>query len=96
MKWSVSLTRTGKKSLSAQLSYIHTRNPTAARRMAATIALNLQQLSAFPKSGRLGRVKGTRELIIPRTPFIAVYRIKGRRVEVLRILHDRQNWPGEG
>jgi hypothetical protein len=43
--------------------------------------------------GREGRVKGTRELVIGRSPFIAVYRIKGKRIEILRILHGAQQWP---
>ena len=93
MRWNVSLTRQGNNTLSAQLSYIHDEDPVAARRMAAAIALNLQQLAAFPKSGKLGRVKGTRELVINGTPFIAIYRIKGNQVEVLRVLHGRQVWP---
>jgi len=40
-----------------------------------------------------GRVEGTRELVIGRSPFIAVYRIKGKRIEILRILHGAQRWP---
>lgn len=93
MRWNVNLTKNGKKTLSAQLSYIHDQNPNGARRMAMAIALNLQQLAAFPKSGKIGRVAGTRELVIPSTSFVAIYRIKGRRVDVLRILHSRQKWP---
>ncbi len=93
MRWNVSLTKQGNRTLSAQLSYIHDESPTAARKIAAAIALNLQQLSAFPKSGKLGRVNGTRELVITGTPFIAIYRIKGNQVEVLRVLHSRQMWP---
>ena len=93
MRWNVNLTKNGKKTLSAQLSYIHEQNPNGARRVAMAIALNLQQLAAFPKSGKKGRVTGTRELVIPGTPFVAIYRIKGRRVDVLRVLHSRQKWP---
>jgi plasmid stabilization system protein ParE len=32
-------------------------------------------LGAFPEIGRMGRVLGTRELVIPRTPYVAIYRI---------------------
>jgi toxin ParE1/3/4 len=47
--------------------------------------------------GRPGRTKGTRELVISRTPFIAVYRLKGaRRIEIIRLLHASQQWPPEG
>jgi len=43
-----------------------------------------------PKMGRTGRKKDTRELVISRTPFIMVYRIKGQRIELLRLLHGSQ------
>lgn len=38
-------------------------------------------------------VKGTRELVIVRTPFIAAYRIKGKAIQILRVLHGAQQWP---
>ena len=50
-------------------------------------------LTSYPKTGRPGRVKGTRELIIVRTPYIAAYRIKGKTVQILRVLHGAQQWP---
>ena len=54
-------------------------------------------LLQHPKMGRAGRVKGTRELVISRTPFIAVYRLKGtKRIEIIRLLHGSQQWPPEG
>ena len=45
--------------------------------------------------GRAGRVKGTRELVISKTPYIAVYRIIAEAIVVLRILHGAQQWPDE-
>jgi plasmid stabilization system protein ParE len=45
--------------------------------------------------GRPGRVNGTRELIIQRTPYIAAYRIAGKTVRILRELHGAQMWPEE-
>ena len=45
--------------------------------------------------GRRGRIKGTRELVIGRTPFIVVYRIKpgAGRIESMRVLHGSQQRP---
>src|ERR1700736_4107998 len=40
-----------------------------------------------PSRGRAGRVPGTRELIIPRTPFIVPYRLEGKTIQILRIFH---------
>jgi toxin ParE1/3/4 len=52
-----------------------------------------RHLVEYPDLGRVGRLKGTRELVINRTPYIMVYRIKGERVELLRVLHGAQQWP---
>ena len=54
-------------------------------------------LSRHPQAGRPGRVSGTREWVIDGTPFILVYRIVDRvdQVQVLRVLHDAQQWPAE-
>jgi toxin ParE1/3/4 len=38
-------------------------------------------------------VKGTRELVISRTPFIGVYTVKGAHIDVVRFLHSSQQWP---
>jgi addiction module RelE/StbE family toxin len=45
--------------------------------------------------GRSGRIEGTRELVISRTPYIAAYRILGSTVQILRVLHGAQLWPEE-
>jgi plasmid stabilization system protein ParE len=37
--------------------------------------------------GRPGRVPGTRELIIPDTPFIAAYAIEKARIVILAVYH---------
>jgi toxin ParE1/3/4 len=37
--------------------------------------------------GREGRIAGTRELVVRRTPLIVVYRVQVGRVEILRVLH---------
>lgn len=52
-------------------------------------------LSAHPQAGRPGRVSGTRELVIDGIPFILVYRIVDRlgQLQILRVLHDAQQWP---
>ena len=51
------------------------------------------RLAASPAVGRPGRVPGKRELVIPRTPYIVPYRIKGEVVQIITILHSAQRWP---
>jgi toxin ParE1/3/4 len=51
-------------------------------------------LPAHPRAGRLGRVTGTRELVIEGVPFIIIYRQVGSdQLQVIRVLHDAQQWP---
>lgn len=78
----------------AQLDYIADDNATAAIEQGDRIEQQISQLIAHPELGRAGRKRGTRELVISRTPFIVVYRIKGQRIELLRVLHGSQQWPG--
>jgi toxin ParE1/3/4 len=51
------------------------------------------QIVALPFSAREGRVRGTRELVVPRLPYIVVYRVVGDTVTVLRVLHGAMRWP---
>jgi toxin ParE1/3/4 len=51
----------------------------------------IQSLTGWPHLGRAGRVEGTRELMFPPLPYIAVYRVKESSIEVLRIYHGAQD-----
>ena len=73
--------------------YIEADNPRAAVIVDERISTQVEQLTRFPQSGRPGRIAGTRELVISRTPYIAAYRIAGNLVRILRILHGSQQWP---
>ena len=42
---------------------------------------------------RPGRVPGTRELVIPRTPFVVPYRLKSDIIQILRVYHGAHRWP---
>jgi toxin ParE1/3/4 len=70
----------------------HNSNPTA-RRIALSIYEHVNALVELPLRGREGRKSGTRELIFAGLPYLAIYRIRGEVVEILRILHGAQNWP---
>jgi toxin ParE1/3/4 len=83
------------KDRDAQIDYIANENPKAALDQGDRIEQQIDMLADFPEAGRPGRKHGTRELVIGRTPFIVVYRVrpKARRVEILRVLHGAQQWP---
>lgn len=52
-------------------------------------------LPEYPRAGRQGRVKNTRELVIDGLPFIVIYRehVSANCIEILRVLHEAQQWP---
>jgi toxin ParE1/3/4 len=75
------------------IDYIAQDNPTAALSQLDEIEGQTDRLADYPKFGRPGRVKGTRELVVNRTPFIVVYRIQSGAVQILRLLHGAQQWP---
>lgn len=50
-------------------------------------------LPSYPAAGRLGRVEGTRELVLNGLPFVVVYREFPGEVQILRVLNDAQQWP---
>lgn len=55
------------------------------------------RLAEHPELGRPSRLRPrVRVLSIARTPFIVTYRIRprARRIEILRLVHTRQNWQG--
>ncbi len=79
----------------AIFDYIEADSPQAAIAVDARIEAAVDGLAKSPGIGRPGRIEGTRELVIDRTPYIAAYRIAGNAVRVLRVLHGAQQWPEE-
>jgi toxin ParE1/3/4 len=57
------------------------------------ILLAIDLLETQPEMGRPGRVLGTRELVVPDTPFIVPYRVRHGRLELIAVFHGRQKWP---
>lgn len=91
----LSRTATYRADLEKIVDYIASDNPKAALAIWDEIESQIERLVAYPHSGRLGRVEGTRELVVNRTPFIVGYRVIGDAVLVLRVLHGAQQWPDE-
>ncbi len=79
----------------AIFDYIETDSPRAAVSVDDRIKVGVESLAQFPEMGRIGRIVGTRELVISGTPYIAAYRILGDTVRILRVLHGAQQWPDE-
>ena len=86
-------TPTAAHHLLAIQDYIAQDNPAAAYRLAQNIRLKVNRLARHPYSGRPGRVEGTRELVIPKLPYIVVYAVRGDQLAVLAVLHHARKWP---
>ena len=75
-------------------AYIADDDNAAAQRIALRIIDTVEKLlSENADIGRPGRVPGTRELVIAKTPFIVPYRLQGEVLQILRVLHGARRWP---
>lgn len=74
------------------IGFIAEHDPQAARRMAAVIEASVLPASEHPYLFRTGRVPGTRE-IVAHPNYIVVYRITTSVIEVLTVVHARQQYP---
>ena len=77
------------------VEHIAKQNPAVAVQVWDAVEKQVAQLEEFPLLGRAGRVPGTRELVIARTPYIVVYSANGI-VILLRLLHGAERWPPTG
>lgn len=82
--------KTALKNLDEESAYIAMENPLAARAFVQAIQASVEQLANFPAMGREGRVTGTREWLLPDLPYVIPYRIRGGRLQILRIFHTRR------
>ncbi len=76
----------------AAIAHIAADDPSAARRVAATIGRAATLLSERP-IGRPGRVPGTYEKTVTGLPWIIAYALDEQRLVVLRVIHSARNWP---
>ena len=86
-------TRAAIRDLTHMRKYIARENPEAARDTALKIVDATDRNNQFPEVGRIGRVNGTRELVVPGTQYLIVYRMKKKAIHLVRVLHGRQVWP---
>lgn len=77
------------------MDYIGQDNPVAALELDELIEQKAEALPANPTLYRAGRVRGTREAVVTEN-YVMVYRVTDKRVEILRVLHARQQWPAKG
>ncbi len=67
-------------------------SPQGAARLASEIQSRTARLETHPKLYKAGRVRGTRECVVTEN-YLLIYRLQGENVQILRVLHARQQWP---
>ena len=85
--------QTAIENLNDAAEYIARDSSTAASKVVNIINALSQRLADYPSLGRSGRVPGTRELVVPGTPYIIVYRVRSAHIEIIRIFHGARKWP---
>src|SRR5205823_1950139 len=53
----------------------------------------VSHLDDHPALGRVGRIDGTRELVVTHTPYIVAYRIRHGDVHIHAVLRTARQWP---
>lgn len=75
--------------------YLEDGNPSAARRIAQSIFEVVDMLADHPLAGRAGKIAGTREFAVPRSPFIIGYKVDRalNMLTVIAVFDGRRRWP---
>jgi len=82
-----------KRDLRELVAYIAEDSIQAAELIATRILKAAELLAKMPRVGRIGRVPGTCERVVGRTPYILAYQIISGRVRILRVFHGARKWP---
>lgn len=83
---------TARADLLAIVDYISDDNIEAAQRLKNDIEAKAKRLQDSPEIYRLGRVTGTREMVVS-SNYVVVYCVSDQSVTILRVLHAAQQWP---
>jgi toxin ParE1/3/4 len=75
--------------------YVATDDRRATARVVERVQAAVRRLNDAAHHGRPARWPGSRELVVPRTPYIVPYRVAGDHVEILRVFHGARRWPQE-
>ena len=83
------------KNLDEEADYIAQDNPASAQLVVQRIFAAVNCLPDNPALGHVGRIHGTRELVVPDTHYIIPYRVRPRvgQIEILRVFHSSRRLP---
>lgn len=79
--------------LQAAFDYLEGESSGTARKTWRRIVEAVRRIGQLPQSGHPGRIAGTREAAVPRTPYTVVYQVTVQRIEILSIWNTAHLWP---
>ncbi|WP_145585506.1 type II toxin-antitoxin system RelE/ParE family toxin [Yersinia kristensenii] len=79
--------------LQHEYQWLYERNPIAAQNFVNEIHKLTSLLTTQLSMGRVGRVMGTRELVLHNFPYLLPYRVKSGEIQILRIFHTYREPP---
>ena len=77
------------------LDYLEHESPSAAARISVAVVDTLIMLADHPYGGHVGKITGTREFAVPRSPFIIGYELDrlSDTLTVITVFDGRRRWP---
>ncbi|MBS0384102.1 MAG: type II toxin-antitoxin system RelE/ParE family toxin [Proteobacteria bacterium] len=72
------------------ISFLEERSRAGADRIGERILRVIALLEEFPRLAPASRHRGLRQLVVPRTPYIVIYRVEAGQVEIRAVVHARQ------
>lgn len=78
------------KDFDQAIAYLQERSRNAADRLGERILKSVAQLERFPEIAPRSRHRGLRQLVVPKTPYLIVYRIEWDVVEIQAVIHSSQ------
>ena len=88
-------TRLARKDIDSAYEYVADDGAGVADQLIERIQQAAAILVRHPMAGRTGRIPGTRELVVPDTPWILAYRIRRGFVDILGVIHGARKWPDD-
>ena len=78
-----------------EADYIAQDDPATAQLVVQRVFDAVNRLPDNPALGHVGRIHGTRELVVPNTRYIIPYRVRPQlnRIEILRVIHTSRRLP---
>lgn len=76
-----------RREFAAAIAHLDKESPSGADRVGAQILRSIETLAQFPERAPRSRHRGLRQLVVPRTRYLVIYRFANDTVEIRAIIH---------